>query len=62
MKFYYATNISDLHTVDNETTALLKIFEISKEMHFVSLFFSKWKKYSNLTFDHTFKMYYCALC
>ena len=39
MKFYYVTNIFDLHTFDNETTALLKLFEISAEMHFVSLFF-----------------------
>ena len=35
MKFYYVTNVFDLHTFDNETT----IFEISIEMHFVSLFF-----------------------
>ena len=39
MKFYYVTNIFDLHTFDNETTALLKFFEICTEMHFVSLFF-----------------------
>ena len=39
MKFYYVTNIFDLHIFDNETTALLKFFQISTEMHFVSLFF-----------------------
>ena len=39
MKLYYVTNIFDLHTFDNETTALLKTFEISTEMHFISLFF-----------------------
>ena len=39
MTFYYVTNIFDLHTFNNETTALLKFFEISTEMHFVSLFF-----------------------
>ena len=39
MKLYYFTNIFDLHTFDNETTALLKFFKISTEMHFVSLFF-----------------------
>ena len=39
MKFYYVTNIFDLHTRDNETTTLLKFFEISTEMHFVSLLF-----------------------
>ena len=39
MKFYYITSIFDLHIFDNETTALLKFFEISTEMHFVSLFF-----------------------
>ena len=39
MKIYYVTNIFDLHTFDNEMTALLKFFEISTEMHFVSLFF-----------------------
>ena len=38
-KFFYVTNIFDLHTFDNETTALLKFFEISAEIHFVSLFF-----------------------
>ena len=39
MKFYYVTNIFDLHTLDNETTALLKRFEISTEKHVVSLVF-----------------------
>ena len=39
MKIYYVTSIFDLHTFDNETTALLKFFKISTEMHFVSLFF-----------------------
>ena len=39
MKFYYVTNVFDLLTFDNETTALLKFLEISAEMHFVSLFF-----------------------
>ena len=39
MKFYYVTNIFDLHTFDNETTALLEFFEISTEMRFNSLFF-----------------------
>ena len=29
-------NIFDIHTFDNETTALLNFFEISTEMHFVS--------------------------
>ena len=38
MKFYYITNIVDIHTSANETTALLKFFQISTEMHFVSLF------------------------
>ena len=39
MKFYKVTNIFDTHTFDNETTAFFKFFEISREMHFVSLFF-----------------------
>ena len=38
MKFYYFANVFDLFTFGNETTALLKIFEISTEMHSVSLF------------------------
>ena len=38
MKFYNVTNIFDLLTFDNETTALSKKFEISTEMHFVSSF------------------------
>ena len=62
MKFYYVTNIFDLHTFNNETTGLLKLFEILTEMHFASLLFSKWKNYYNLTFDWTFQMYFCALC
>ena len=41
MKFYYVTNIFDLHTFDNEMMALLKLFEISTETYFVSLFFLK---------------------
>ena len=32
------SNVFDLHTFDYETTHLLKSFEISTEMHFVSLF------------------------
>ena len=39
MKFYYATNIFDLHILDNEPTAHLKRFENSVEIHFISLFF-----------------------
>ena len=39
MKFYYVKNIFDLHTFDNEKTDLLRLFEISTERHFVSLFF-----------------------
>ena len=31
--------IFDLYTFDNETMALLKIFETSKEINFLSLFF-----------------------
>ena len=38
MKVYYVQNVFDLHTFDNETTHLLKSFEISTEMHFISLF------------------------
>ena len=41
IKFYHVTNIFDLHTFDNETTGLLKRFEILTEMHFASLLFSK---------------------
>ena len=29
---------------------------------FCSFIFSKWKEYYNLTFEDTFKMYFCALC
>ena len=45
MKFYYVTNIFDLHIIDNETGALLNFevklgpFKVCTEMHFVSLFF-----------------------
>ena len=34
-------NIFDLHIFNNETAALLNLFEICMEMHFVSLFFLK---------------------
>ena len=40
-KFYYVINIFDLHIFDNETTALLNLFEVCTEMHFASLFFLK---------------------
>ena len=39
MKFYYITNIFDLHFFGNETVVLLKPFEICTEMLFVSSFF-----------------------
>ena len=44
------------------TMKLLNFFEICTDMHFVSLFFSKWKKHYNLPFGGTFKMYCFALC
>ena len=37
--FYYVTNTLDLHIFENETATLLNFFEISTDMHFVSLFF-----------------------
>ena len=61
MEFYCVTNIFDLHTFDNETTALLKFLETSTEMHFVFFIFSTGKKYYNLTFDYIFKMHSRAL-
>ena len=66
MKLFYVTNIFDLHTFGNETANLLKCFEISTQMYFVfsfvscffvSLFFSKWRKYCSLTFEDTFKVF-----
>ena len=62
MKFYYVTNIFDLHTFENEMTVLLKFFEISTEIDFVSMYFLNEKKNYNLTFDDAFKTYCCALC
>ena len=38
MKFYYIKHMIDLLIFDDETTALLRSFEICTEMHFVSLF------------------------
>ena len=38
-KFYYVTNIFDLHIFDKETAAFLNFFEVCTEVHFVSLFF-----------------------
>ena len=40
-KFYYVIDIFELHIFDNETAALLNLFEICTKMHFVSLFFLK---------------------
>ena len=60
--FYYVTNTLDVHICNNETATILIFFEICTDMHFVSLFFSKWKQRYNLPFDDTFKMYCCALC
>ena len=39
IKFYYVLNIFGPHTLDNERTALLKIFEISTKTFFISLVF-----------------------
>ena len=41
IKFCYVTNIFDLHIFDNELAALLKYFEICREMNFFSLLFSE---------------------
>ena len=38
-KFYYVTNIFDLHISDKETVALLNFLEICIKKHFVSSFF-----------------------
>ena len=38
-KFYYVTNIFDLHIFDKETVALLNFLEICIKKHFVSSFF-----------------------
>ena len=37
--FYYVTNTLDLHIFENETATFSNFFEISTDMHFVSLFF-----------------------
>ena len=37
----HVINIFALHIFDNETTAIINLFEICTEMHFVSLFFLK---------------------
>ena len=37
-KLYQVTNIFDRHIVGIETTALLKVFEVFKEMHFFNFF------------------------
>ena len=61
MKFCYITNIFDLHTFDSETKAFLKNFKFPWKC-ILFLYFSKWKKYYNLTFDYTFEIYCFALC
>ena len=37
LKFYYVTSFFNLQIFNNETTVLLKFFEICADMHFVSL-------------------------
>ena len=37
--FYFVTNTLDLHIFENETATFSNFFEISTDMHFVSLFF-----------------------
>ena len=39
MNLSYVTNIFDLYVFDNETTALLNVFEICTETYFAYLFF-----------------------
>ena len=56
MKFYYVTNIFDLHIFDNETTALLNFFNFHGYA-FCFFIFSESKKCYNLTFDYAFKMF-----
>ena len=46
-KFYYVTNIFDLHVFGKETAVLLTFFEICTEMHFVSLFFLNERNITN---------------
>ena len=53
VKFYYVTNIFDLHTFHNEATALLNFLKFPRKCVFCFFIFSKW----NLSFDGTFKMY-----
>ena len=58
MKFYYVTIIFDLQIFDNETTALLNIFEICTEMCFVSIFFLNERNITtSLLIIATFKEY-----
>ena len=55
-KFYYVTNIYDLHIFEKETTALLMFFWNLHRNAFCFFIFSKWKKHYNPPFDDTFKM------
>ena len=42
----------DVHTFENETTALLNIFEIFTKMHFVSIFFLNDRNATSLLMIH----------
>ena len=61
MKFYYVTNIF-IYTFLAMNSSPSKFFWNFHGNAFCFFIFSKWKKYYNLSFDGTFKMYCCALC
>ena len=62
MKFYYVTNIFDLHFFWQWNSGPFNCFLNFHGNIFCFFIISKWKKYYNLTFDDTFKMYSCTLC
>ena len=49
VKFCYVLIVFDIHTFDNETNGLFKIFWNFYENGFCFFIFSRWKKYFNLT-------------
>ena len=59
MKFYYIANIFDLHDFYNKMTACFKFYEISTEMHLVSLFFLNER---NITTSNLMIHIKCTVC
>ena len=65
LKFLWSSTSSEIFLIYKFLTMKRRPFENFLKFArnvFCFFIFSKWKKYCNLTFNDTFKMYCCALC